>query len=104
VNAPQAKRDFDARNGHIEMDVDFQHERIALTGTSTNITLLSFAGEELVHLENAMPDRNACIEFSPSGDRLIVGCFDGTVAVFKLPTLPEPAKPSLTGKPDGRGG
>lgn len=81
---------FDARNGHIEMDVLFSEQRIALTGTSTNVTVLGFDGKLIAEGKQATQQRNACIEFSPNGKQLLVGSWDNTVSVFEI--VEEPAR------------
>lgn len=75
---------FDGRNGHIELDVRFDLKRIALTGTSTNVTVLDFDGKVIAEKKHATADRNVWIEFSPAGDRLLVGSWDNTVRVFRI--------------------
>jgi len=75
---------FDARNGHIVMDVDFERRRIALTGTQAGLTVVDFAGKEIAHLPKATLQRNLAVEFSPSGKRIVVGSWDGTLSVFEL--------------------
>lgn len=75
---------FDARNGHIELDVSFSKKRVALTGTSTNLTLLNFDGNTLAEKKKATLQRNACVEFSPDGKRLLIGSWDNTLSVFSL--------------------
>lgn len=75
---------FDAANGHIEMDVDFQRRRIVLTGTSKGLLLTDFDGKVLANAKEATLQRNACVEFSPSGNRVLVGSWDNTVSVFEI--------------------
>lgn len=75
---------FDARNGHIVMDVDFAKRRIALTGTEAGLTVVDFSGKEIAHLPKATLQRNMAVEFSPSGNQILVGSWDNTVSVFTL--------------------
>lgn len=75
---------FDARNGYIEMDIDFKRKQIALTGTSENLTVLRFDGTEVAELKKATGARNGCVAFSPFGKRIAVGCYDRTVSVFRI--------------------
>ena len=75
---------FDALNGHIEMDVDFPRKRLVLTGTSKHLTVFNFDGKTLGHFPNSSSQRNMCVEFSPSGDQILVGSWDNTVSVFKI--------------------
>ena len=56
-------KEFDAHNGHIEMDVDFEQSRIALTGTSHGLMLMDFEGKVIASLKNATEQRNVCVEF-----------------------------------------
>lgn len=75
---------FDGRNGHIELDVSFPTRRIALTGTSTDLTVLSFDGNVIAHKKNATLQRNSSVEFSPSANRILVGSWDNTLSVFSI--------------------
>jgi len=75
---------FDAGNGHIEMDVDFRSRRIILTGTSRNLTLVDFAGKKLAHATAVTMQGNLCVEFSPSGHYVLVGSWDNTLSVYKI--------------------
>ncbi|MEP3480310.1 MAG: hypothetical protein ABJZ55_13750 [Fuerstiella sp.] len=75
---------FDARNGHIEIDVDFARKRVVLTGTSAGLALLKFDGSVLAHMPKATLQRNACVAFSPSGKQLLIGSWDNTVSVFEI--------------------
>jgi WD40 repeat protein len=80
---------FDARNGHIELDVLFEAKRIALTGTSTDLTILDFKGNEIAHKKKATLQRNMSVEFSPSGKQLLVGSWDGAIYVYALHETPK---------------
>ena len=75
---------FDARNGHIELDVSFKSQRIALTGTSTDLTILDFHGKLIAHAKKVSLQRNACTEFSPTEDRILVGSWDNTLSVYSI--------------------
>jgi len=75
---------IDGRNGHIEMDVDFKRKRIVLTGTSTDLTVVDFAGKELFHAKAVTKQRNLCVEFSPSGKKVLVGSWDNTLSIFSI--------------------
>lgn len=75
---------FDAHNGHIELDVSFETKRIAVTGTSTDLTLLDFDGNVLSSKSDATMQRNLCVEFSPSTDRILVGSCDNTLSVCSI--------------------
>lgn len=77
-------KSFDARNGHIELDVSFPSQRIALSGTSTDLTVLDFDAKEIAHKKDATQQRNSSVEFSPSGDRILVGSWDSTISVFSV--------------------
>jgi WD40 repeat protein len=74
----------DGRNGHIELDVSFSTGRIALTGTSTDLTVLDFDGTVIAHQKNATMQRNSSLEFSPSGDRILVASWDNTLSVYSI--------------------
>ena len=76
---------FDGLNGHIELDVSFSTRRLALTGTSTDLTVLDFDGNVIAHKKNATMLRNSSIEFSPSADRILIGSWDNTLSVFSVP-------------------
>ena len=75
---------FDARNGHIELSVHFPSRRIVLTGTEAGLTMTDFAGVVLAELKDATLQRNGCVEFSPSGKRIVVGSWDNAVYVFEI--------------------
>ncbi len=75
---------FGGRNGHIEMDVSFAKQWIALTGTSTDLALLDFEGKVIAEIKKATTRRNSCVEFSPSSDRVLVVSYDGTLSVFAI--------------------
>ena len=82
--ATKKVKKLDARNGHIEVDVDYRAQRIVLTGTSTNLTLVDFDGKVLADAKAITTQRNLCVEFSPSGKRVLVGSWDNTLQVFKI--------------------
>lgn len=75
---------FDACNGHIELDVSFTKRRVALTGTSTDLTILDFDGKLIAHSANVSLQRNACVEFSPREDRVLVGSWDNTLSIYAI--------------------
>lgn len=75
---------FDARNGHIEVAVDFASQRIVVTGSDARLTLTDFTGAILADLPKVTLQRNGCVEFSPSGKRIVVGSWDNAVYVFEL--------------------
>lgn len=75
---------FDGRNGHIELDVSFASRRIVLTGTSTDLTVLDFNGDVIAERKNAAMDRITSVEISPSQDRILIGSWDNTLAVFSM--------------------
>lgn len=77
-------RSFDIGRGHIVLDVRFDLKRIALTGTSTDVTVIDFDGKVVAEQKHGTADRNVSIEFSPAGDRLLVGSWDNTVRVFRI--------------------
>jgi WD40 repeat protein len=77
-------KSFDARNGHIELDVSFSARRIVLTGTSRDLILLDFDGKLLAHAEKPTLQRNRCVEFSPNGQQVLVGSWDNTLSVFRI--------------------
>lgn len=78
------EKSFDGRNGHIELDARFDLKRIALTGTSTDVVVLDLEGKVIAEKKKATRDRNVWVEFSPKGDRLLVGSWDNTVRVFRI--------------------
>ena len=75
---------FDSRNGHVVMDVDFPHGRIALTGTKQNLTVVDLTGKVVANKQAVTFQRNVAIAFSPDGKRLAIGSWDNTVRVFEL--------------------
>ncbi|MBM3965157.1 MAG: hypothetical protein FJ308_08845 [Planctomycetes bacterium] len=75
---------FDGRNGHIELDVSFANRRVVLTGTSADLTVLDFVGNVIAEKKNAAMDRITSVEFSPSEDRILIGSWDNTLAVFSM--------------------
>lgn len=75
---------FDARNGHVVMDVDFDRQRIALSGTSKDLTVVDFGGQVITDLKKAASRRNAAIEFSPSGNQILVGSWDHTLTIYRI--------------------
>lgn len=77
---------FDSRNGHLEMDVDFILSRIALTGTKQNLTIVDFKGRVLAELENVADQRVASVKFSPKRNRIAIGSWDNTLRVFEIKT------------------
>ena len=77
---------FDSRNGHLEMDVDFMSSRIALTGTKQNLTIVDFKGRVLAELENVADQRVASVKFSPRRNRIAIGSWDNTLRVFEFKT------------------
>ena len=88
INQTKADATFNSRHGHVVMDCDFAHGRIALTGTERHVTVVDLQGNVLLEKRRATADRNAAIRFSPSGRRLAVGSWDNTARVFKLPVTP----------------
>jgi WD40 repeat protein len=80
----QNVKQFGARNGHIELDVAFPAQRIVLTGTSKDLTLVDFDGKVLAHQKGATQQRNSCVEFSPNGQRILVGSWDNTISIFRI--------------------
>lgn len=80
----KAEKSFNARNGHIEIDVDFARKRIALTGTETGLTVTDFDGKVIADLPKATLQRNTSVEFSPSGKQLAVASWDNTVMIYAL--------------------
>ncbi len=95
VHDIQQKKDlltFDSRNGHAEMDVDFASSRIALTGTSENLTLFDFQGKILIEQKKAADQRIRAVRFSPDRKRIAIGSWDNTVRVFEIkenqPSMP----------------
>jgi len=76
---------FDGHNVHVEVDVDFRKRRIAITGTSRDLSVFDFNGKELARKKGVAADRILCISFSPSGKRVVVGSWDNTLSVFSVP-------------------
>lgn len=75
---------FDGRNGHIELDVSFPKRQMVVTGTSTDLTVFDFNGKVIAHKKKATSKRNSAVEYSPAGDRILVGCWDNTLSVFSI--------------------
>lgn len=75
---------FDSRNGHVVMDVDFAHGRIALTGTNRKLTVVDLTGRVIADKDAVTFQRNISIAFSPNGERLAIGSWDNTVRIFEL--------------------
>jgi len=75
--------EFDGLNGHIVMDVDFANSRIAVSGTSKNISLFDFDGKKLAELSNATGKRNLRIRFSPNGEKLLI-CNSDAIWTFEI--------------------
>ncbi len=75
---------FDGKNGHIELDVSFASRRLVLTGTSTDLTVLDFDGNMIAERKKAAMNRITSVEFSPSEDRILIGSWDNTLAVFSM--------------------
>jgi WD40 repeat protein len=86
----KATKSFDARSGHIELDVSFPKRRIALTGTSTDLTVLDFDGKQVAHTTKATLQRNYSVEFSPDGERVLVVSGDNTLSIFSIAESAEP--------------
>jgi hypothetical protein len=86
----EALAEFGSRNGHVEIDVDFAHERLALVGTERALTIVDFDGDVLSELQNATAQRSTVVRFSPDGSRVAVGSWDTSVRVFEIAdTKPE---------------
>ncbi len=75
---------FDARNGHIELAVSFSTRRIALTGTSTHLTVFDFDGNIVAQKKHATLRRNSSVEFSPTSQRILVASWDNTISVYSI--------------------
>ena len=45
---------------------------------------MDFTGAVLADLKDATLQRNACVEFSPSGKRIVVGSWDNAAYVFEI--------------------
>jgi WD40 repeat protein len=86
--ASKKTKTFDARNGHIELDVDFRLKRIVLTGTKAGLTLMDFDGTVLADLKNATLQRNCAVALSPSGQRVAVGSWDNALYVYEFVESP----------------
>ena len=84
----QELANFDAGNSHIEMDVDFERSRIAISGTSRNLTISSFAGDTLAHTTNAALQRIMDVNFSPDGSHVSVSGWENAVRVYRLDESP----------------
>lgn len=74
---------FDGLNAHIAMDVDFENKRIAVAGTSKNISIFDFDGKKIIELKNATEQHSNGIEFSPSGDKILTFNRD-SIWIFKI--------------------
>lgn len=75
---------FGSRNGHVVLDVDWQSQRIALGGTSKDLTLLDFDGKELAELKNAVDSRIMSIEFSPSKRQVLLTDQNMIATIFEI--------------------
>ena len=84
----QELANFDAGNGHIEMDVDFERSRIAVSGTSRNLTISSFTGDTLAHTTNAALQRILDVNFAPDGTHVSVSGWENAVRVYRLDESP----------------
>ena len=91
----KTREQFSLLDAHNELDVDFENQRIAVTGTGRNLLLMSFEGVELCALLDITKQRNSCIRFSPQYDKLIVGSWDGTVSVYEIRDEPDPEGQSV---------
>ena len=80
-------------NAHNELDVDFERQRIATTGTGMDITMWDFDGGQLGYLPKITTQRNTCIKFSPSFQRLAIGSWDNTVSLYELSLEDHPGDP-----------
>ena len=70
--------------GHVELAVDPTQQRIAITGSSCDLSIYDYQGRPLAQLDDASKERNYSVSFSPSGDRLAVGGVLGVVEVYSL--------------------
>jgi len=70
--------------GHLEFDVDFEHERVAVTGSAAHLAIYDFAGNELYLEENITAHRNLAIAFSEDGQHIALGGYENTVSVFEI--------------------
>lgn len=75
---------FDSHNQHNEIDVDFAKNRIAVTGTSTGLTLFSFDGKTLAEVESVQGGRKSDVAFSPSGEQIAIAGEDNSVTIFAV--------------------
>jgi len=74
---------FGSHNGHAIMDVDFIHQRIALSGTSQKLTIVDFKGVKLAEA-SASKNRVYCVAFSPDGKHIAVSGVEGALRVFEI--------------------
>lgn len=74
----------DSKNGHAVADVHWSTGQLAISGTSTNLLLLSTDGAFLGEMKSAVPARAYTVAFSPSGAKLAVSSENGLVKVFSI--------------------
>ena len=103
VLANQEKARFNSRNGHVVMDVDFAHKRVALTGTERRLSVLDFSGNLFADKGSVTFQRNAAISFSPDGNLLAVGSWDNTIRIFEIKERVEPQPASCDRQTPDRG-
>jgi len=80
----QVEARIETLGGHIEFDVDFERERIAVTGSAGHLGLYNFAGDELHLDEDATTHRNHAIAFSPDGSMIAMGGDENTVHLYEI--------------------
>ncbi|XAM01173.1 WD40 repeat domain-containing protein [Phycisphaeraceae bacterium D3-23] len=80
----QVEARIETLGGHVEFDVDFDRERIAVTGSAKHLALYDFAGNELYLEEDATAHRNHAIALSPDGRRVALGGDENTVRVYDI--------------------
>ncbi|MEM9416351.1 MAG: hypothetical protein AAGA29_12880 [Planctomycetota bacterium] len=80
----QVEARIETPGGHVVFDVDFDRERIAVTGSACHLALYDFAGNELYLEEDATQHRNLAIALSPDGRRVALGGWANTVHVYDI--------------------
>ncbi|MFI4859080.1 MAG: hypothetical protein ACIAXF_00220 [Phycisphaerales bacterium JB063] len=80
----QVEARIESPGGHLVFDVDFDRERIAVTGSARHLAVYDFAGNELYFEEDATPHRNHAIAISSNGRRIALGGHDNLVRVYNI--------------------
>ncbi len=76
---------IDSGNGHAVAAVDWQTNRLVVSGTERNLSVFSTSGEFVAHVSEAASDRVLSLAFSPSDARVATLSRDGQIKVFDIP-------------------